>query len=37
MFTKALIDNWIKRKTDEEAMPVTLRPHPYEFNLSYGC
>lgn len=37
VFTKGLIDNWIKRKTDEEAMPVALRPHPYEFNLSYGC
>jgi len=37
VFTDSLIKTWIKRKRDEEAMPVMLRPHPYEFQLSYGC
>lgn len=37
VFTDGLIKTWIKRKRDEEAMPVMLRPHPYEFQLSYGC
>ncbi len=37
VFTDGLIKTWIKRKREEEAMPVMLRPHPYEFQLSYGC
>jgi glutamine synthetase len=37
VFTKGLINTWIKRKRDEEAMPVMLRPHPFEFQLSFGC
>jgi glutamine synthetase len=37
VFTEGLIKTWIKRKREEEAMPVMLRPHPYEFQLSYGC
>lgn len=37
VFPQSLIDSWIKRKTEEEAMPVMLRPHPYEFTLSYAC
>jgi len=37
VFSRALIETWIKRKTDEDVLPVLLRPHPYEFILSYGC
>ena len=37
VFTKGLINTWIKRKKKEEAAPVAHRPHPYEFELSFGC
>lgn len=37
VFSAELIETWIKRKTDEELIPVTVRPHPYEFKLSFGC
>ncbi len=37
VFTEGLIKTWIKRKREEEALPVDLRPHPYEFQLSFGC
>lgn len=37
VFTKGLIDTWIRRKRTEEAEPILQRPHPYEFELSFGC
>jgi glutamine synthetase len=37
VFSQSLIDTWIKRKHEEEFKPIALRPHPYEFNLSYNC
>lgn len=37
VFSQGLVDTWIQRKTSEELNPVTLRPHPYEFFLSFGC
>jgi glutamine synthetase len=37
VFSDGLIKTWIKRKFEEEAKPVMLRPHPYEFELSFGC
>ncbi|MBF0498795.1 MAG: type I glutamate--ammonia ligase [Candidatus Riflebacteria bacterium] len=37
VFTKHLIETWIHRKREEEGLPVHLRPHQYEFILSYNC
>ncbi len=36
VFTKDLIDTWIKLKTDE-VDAIRLRPHPWEFNLYYDA
>lgn len=33
VFTKDLIDAWIKYKLDNEVKPLRARPHPYEFEL----
>src|SRR5437899_4236753 len=35
VFTQELIDLWIDYKTKNEADPVRMRPHPYEFHLYY--
>ena len=35
VFTQDVIDTWIEYKREKEVMPVTLRPHPYEFFLYY--
>jgi len=35
VFTKDLIEAWIKWKRDNELNEFKLRPHPYEFNLYY--
>jgi glutamine synthetase len=35
VFTKDVIDTWIKYKWDNEVDAIRLRPHPYEFALYY--
>ena len=35
VFTPDLIDTWITYKRDNEVLPVSLRPHPHEFELYY--
>jgi glutamine synthetase len=35
VFTKDVIETWIQYKRDREVLPMTLRPHPYEFHLYY--
>ncbi|PYU27795.1 MAG: type I glutamate--ammonia ligase [Acidobacteria bacterium] len=35
VFTPELINLWIEYKTKNEADPVRMRPHPYEFHLYY--
>ena len=35
VFTKDVIDTWIKYKWEHEVDPIRLRPHPYEFALYY--
>jgi glutamine synthetase len=35
VFTDELINLWIDYKTKNEADPVRMRPHPYEFHLYY--
>ena len=35
VFTQDVIDTWIAWKRENEAEPVGLRPHPYEFTLYY--
>jgi glutamine synthetase len=35
VFTKDVIETWIKYKRKNEADAVRLRPHPYEFCLYY--
>jgi glutamine synthetase len=35
VFTRDVIDTWIRYKTEHELDPVRLRPHPYEFFLYY--
>ena len=37
VFSKELIATWIRRKLKEEAEPLLQRPHPFEFELSFGC
>jgi glutamine synthetase len=37
VFTKDLIENWIDYKRVNEIKPLSLRPHPYEFELYFGC
>ena len=37
VFTKDLIDTWIRWKREEELNQLRLRPHPYEFDLYYNC
>jgi len=35
VFTEDLISTWISYKRETEAVPISLRPHPYEFMLYY--
>jgi len=35
VFTKDVIDKWIEYKRGNEVLPMSLRPHPYEFYLYY--
>ncbi|MHB8735818.1 MAG: type I glutamate--ammonia ligase [Terriglobales bacterium] len=35
VFTKDLIETYIEYKRKNEAKPVSIRPHPYEFSLYY--
>lgn len=35
VFTRDVIETWIQYKRDREVLPMTLRPHPYEFHLYY--
>jgi len=35
VFTQDVVDTWIAWKRENEAEPVGLRPHPYEFTLYY--
>jgi glutamine synthetase len=35
VFTEEFIELWINYKTKNEADPVRMRPHPYEFHLYY--
>lgn len=35
VFTRDVIETWIRYKTEHEVDPVRLRPHPYEFFLYY--
>lgn len=37
VFTEEFINNWIEYKLDNEVIPMSLRPHPYEFALYYDC
>jgi glutamine synthetase len=37
VFTKDLIDTWVRHKRREEADEVRLRPHPWEFALYYDA
>lgn len=37
VFTEDLIKTWITYKLDKEVIPMSLRPHPYEFELYYDC
>lgn len=37
VFTQDLLDAYIAYKRETEVGPVSLRPHPYEFLLYYGC
>lgn len=37
VFTEDLIQTWITYKLDKEVIPMSLRPHPYEFELYYDC
>ena len=36
VFTKDLIETWVDYKREKEILPISLRPHPYEFELYYG-
>jgi glutamine synthetase len=35
VFTRDVIETWLKYKTEHEVDPVRLRPHPYEYYLYY--
>ncbi|MBC9954863.1 type I glutamate--ammonia ligase [Leucobacter sp. cx-42] len=37
VFTEELIKTWIDLKRETEIVPMTLRPHPYEFEMYFGC
>jgi glutamine synthetase len=35
VFTEDLIETWIDYKRTQEILPISLRPHPHEFELYY--
>lgn len=35
VFTEDFIESWISYKLDREVIPMSIRPHPYEFALYY--
>jgi len=35
VFTKDVIETWVNYKRQNEVLPMSLRPHPYEFYLYY--
>ena len=37
VFTKDVIESWIDFKRENEVVPIQLRPHPYEFYLSFDA
>ncbi|GAB2890269.1 type I glutamate--ammonia ligase [Neomicrococcus lactis] len=37
VFTEDLIRTWIEYKRENEILPLSIRPNPYEFELYYGC
>ena len=37
VFTKDVIETWIRYKRDNEVNAVGTRPHPYEFCLYFDC
>ncbi|HXE75911.1 MAG TPA: type I glutamate--ammonia ligase [Candidatus Xenobia bacterium] len=37
VFTREIIELWIKYKMDKEVNAVRMRPHPYEFSLYYDA
>ena len=37
VFTKDVVENWVRFKTENDVDPVRLRPHPYEFYLSFDA
>lgn len=37
VFTEDFIESWISYKLDNEVIPLSIRPHPYEFALYYDC
>ncbi|QCU77855.1 type I glutamate--ammonia ligase [Citricoccus sp. SGAir0253] len=36
VFTEDLIQTWIEYKRENEILPLSIRPNPYEFELYYG-
>ena len=37
VFTKDVIESWIDFKRENDVIPIQLRPHPYEFYLSFDA
>lgn len=37
VFTEDFVKTWISYKLNNEAIPMSIRPHPYEFSLYYDC
>jgi glutamine synthetase len=37
VFTKDVVETWVRFKTENDVDPVRLRPHPYEFYLSFDA
>jgi glutamine synthetase len=37
VFTKEIVDRWVKYKMENEVQAVGMRPHPYEFALYYDA
>lgn len=37
VFSEDFILNWIQYKLDTEVIPMSLRPHPYEFTLYFDA
>jgi glutamine synthetase len=37
VFTEDAVRTWIEYKRDREHKPVSIRPHPHEFELYFDC